>query len=186
MRADRILGLGAFVLTLASCGAEQPELVAMKIELNALKQELEYLRQQTEELDPRVRTAEQMALQTIDERDAPFRLDCVNHKPGVLGTRLATLTMVCEEAINRPGGYTIRMKIGNPTAGQLDGLRLTFYAGDGADQGRSETRIYHEAGTSLPSGTWRSIEVDLAGVTPASLAEFAVRAQIDHIVLGQK
>ena len=186
MRVDRILGLGASVLMLAGCGGERPELVALKIELHALKQELEFLRQQTEELDPRVRLAEQMALQTIDERDAPFRLDCVNHRPGVLGTRLATLTTVCEEVINRPGGYTIRMKIGNPTSGHLDGLRLTFYAGDGAERGRSEARIYHEASTSLPSGTWRSIEVDLAGVTPASLPELAVRAQIDHIVLGQR
>jgi hypothetical protein len=52
----------ASVLISAGCAKQTPDLVAMKIEVNALKQELEYLRQQTEELDPRVRSAEQMAL----------------------------------------------------------------------------------------------------------------------------
>ena len=54
------------------------------------------VRQQTEELDPRVRSAEQMAMQVFDERDAPVRLDCAERSPAALLTRLAALTAICD------------------------------------------------------------------------------------------
>jgi hypothetical protein len=173
----------ASLLTLAGCAKQAPELVAMKVELNALKQEFEYLRQQTEELDPRVRSAETMALQVLDERDAPLRLDCVTHRPGVLPTRLAPITAVCEEVRGHSSGYTVKLKVGNPTSARLDGVHLTLYAGEGAAQGRSDTRLHYDASTSLPPGVWRAVEIELPKLPEAATGDLAVRAQIERITL---
>jgi hypothetical protein len=173
-------------LMLSACNAEPQDLVAMKIELHAIKQEMEYLRQQTEELDPRVRSAEQMALQVMDERAAPSRLDCIDHKPGILVTPVATLTTVCEAAVPYADGIRIKLRLGNPTAGRIDGLKLTFYAGDGASQGRSDMRRYYEDTTSVPPGSWKLVDVDLYKISEAALRELALRAQIDTIALVQK
>ena len=68
-------------LALGGCGNGAQDALALKIELTALKQELEFVRSQTEDLDPRVRLAEQMAMQVFDERDAPVRLDCAHRRP---------------------------------------------------------------------------------------------------------
>lgn len=173
-------------LTLSACDKEQQDLVAMKIELQAMKQEMEYLRQQTEELDPRVRSAEQMALQVMDERAAPSRLDCIHHKPGVLVTPVATLITVCEAAVPYAEGVRIKLRLGNPTAGRIDGLKVTFYAGDGASEGRSDLRRYYEASTSVPPGAWELVDVDLYKISEAALSDFALRAQIDTLALVQR
>jgi hypothetical protein len=175
----------ASVLISAGCAKQTPDLVAMKIEVNAMKQELEYLRQQTEELDPRVRSAEQMALQVLDEREAPVPLDCEAHKLGILRTRLAQIAVVCEEVLGHSGGYTVKMKLGNPTSARLDGVHLTLYAGSGAVQGRSDTRMHYETSASLSPGGWRAIEVELPGLPESAIRDLAVRAQVDKIALAQ-
>lgn len=180
----RTLGAAA-TLTLAGCSQGSGDMLAMKIELNALKQELEYVRQQAEELDPRLRTAEQMALQMIAERAAPARLDCAEHVPGIVTARLATLTTVCEGAEPSGDGYRIRLSVGNPTAARIDGVKLTLYAGPGAAQGQSDKRLYHEALVSLPPGGWGSIDVDFAGLDALSARELALRADVASIVLAR-
>lgn len=180
------LGAVAAALMFGGCGGTPQDMLAMKIELTALKQELEYLRQQTEDLDPRVSAAEQMAHQVIDERDAPFRLDCARQAPGVLPTRLAGLTVVCEDALAYPGGYRIRLKLGNPTSARLDGVRLTFYAGDGASRGRSHKRLYHEAPVTLRPGAWTSLEIDFAGLDEVSARDLAVRGDIATMTLARQ
>ena len=175
----------AAALATTGCGEGSPELVAMKIELNALKQEMEYLRLQTEDLDPRVRNAEQMALQVLDEREAPLLLDCVEHRPGIVLTRLAPITAVCEGVVRTADGYRLRLKLGNPTSARFDGVRLTLYAGEGAAHGRSDTRMNFEARAALPPGEWTTLEVDLAGVPERATSDLALRAQIYTIALAR-
>lgn len=185
MRTPSVVGW-ALVAALAGCGAESPDLAAMKIELNALKHELEYLREQTEDLDPRLRTAEQMALQSIDERDSPLVLDCEEGKPGVVVTRLAPVTVVCEGIEHVEGGDRIRLRLGNPTSGRLDGVYLTLYTGDGAERGRSDTRVHVRATASLPPGAWKTVEVDVPPSNEPVLRDVSVRAQVDAIALAQR
>jgi hypothetical protein len=175
----------AAACTLAGCSQQAPEVVAMKIELNALKAELEYVRQQAEELDPRVRTAEQMALQVFAERAAPLRLDCAEHAPGVVTSRLAALATVCDAAEPSADGYRIRLRLGNPMAAQIDGVKLTLYAGEGAAQGRSDRRVYHEAAVSLAPGAWTAVDVEFAGLDAASARNLALRADVASIVLAR-
>jgi hypothetical protein len=67
------IGTMAIALALGGCGNRAQDALALRIELTALKQELELVRLQTEDLDPRVRLAEQMAMQVFDEREAPAR-----------------------------------------------------------------------------------------------------------------
>jgi hypothetical protein len=173
------------VALLAACSRGDPDVLAMKMELHALKHELDYVRQQTEDLDPRVRTAEQLAMQAIDEREAPLALDCAGHRPGMLVTRLATLTAICDGIEPTPDGVRLKLKLGNPTSGRIEGLRLTFYAGEGAAHGRSELRIFQQVRTALAPGTWKPLEIDLTGA-PGGAAEFALRAQVDTIALAQQ
>jgi hypothetical protein len=181
--------LVALAPALGGCGSgsdDRADVLALKIEVGALKQELEYLRVQTEELDPRVRSAEQMALTVLDEREAPFRLDCEHGRPGALPTRLAYLAAVCEDARPLAGGVRVLLKVGNPTSARLDGLRLTFYAGDGAARGRSEKRLYHEAAVSLNPGAWTVLAIDLAGVDQSTARNLAVRADVGMIALAAR
>lgn len=185
LRLAATLTLCAVALLLGACGRGDQEVLAMKMELHALKHELDYVRQQTEDLDPRVRAAEQLAMQAIDERDAPLALDCAGHRPGMLVTRLATLTAICDSIESTAAGVRVKLKLGNPTSGRIEGLRLTFYAGEGAAHGRSELRVSHQISTALAPGTWKPLEVDLAG-TPGGVAEFALRAQVDTIALAQQ
>lgn len=173
-------------LVLGGCGNGAPDVLALKIELNALKQELEFVRQQTEDLDPRVRSAEQMAMQVFDERDAPVRLDCVHRSPAALLTRLAALTAVCDDAIRYPGGYRIHLKLGNPTSARLDGLTLTFYAGDDALHGRAARRLHHEVKAPLPPGAWKTIDVDFDGLDLEAVGDLAVKANVATIALASK
>lgn len=175
----------AAALALAGCSQGNADLLAMKIELNALKQELEFVRQQAEELDPRLRTAEQMTLQMIAERAAPAWLDCAGHAPGIVSARLATLTTVCEGAEPSADGFRIRISVGNPTPARIDGVKLTLYAGPGAAQGQSDKRIYHEAQVSLPPGGWESVDVDFAGLDALSARELALRADVASIALAR-
>lgn len=175
----------AAAFTLAGCSQEAPEVLAMRVELNALKAELEYVRQQAEELDPRVRTAEQMAMQTIAERAAPLRLDCADRAPGVVTARLAALATVCDGAEPSADGYRIRLRLGNPTPAQIDGVKLTLYAGDGAAEGHSDRRVYHEAPVSLAPGAWAAVDVDFAGLDAASARNLALRADVASIVLAR-
>lgn len=187
MRIGTITASVAFAtMTLAACGEEPPGLVAMKIELTALKQELEYLRQQTEDLDPRVRNAEQMALQVIDERQAPLRLDCEGHRPGVLTTRLAPITAICEGVTTTADGTRVSLRLGNPTSAQLDGVGLTVYAGEGAAVGQTESRTHLATRTSIPPGRWSTVEVDLPVLHAHATQELALRATIDAITLAQR
>jgi hypothetical protein len=178
------LAAAAAAFTLAGCSQQAPEVLAMKIELNALKAELEYVRQQAEELDPRVRTAEQMALQVIAERAAPHRLDCTDRAPGVVAARLAALATVCDGAEPSADGYRIRLRLGNPTPAQIDGVKLTLYAGEGAAEGQSDRRIYHEATVSLAPGAWAAVDVEFAGLDAASARNLALRADVANIVLA--
>jgi hypothetical protein len=182
--AAQALFTGALVL--GGCAGGSPDLLAMKIELNALKQELEYLRQQTEDLDPRVRSAEAMALTVYDQREAPFRLDCEHATPNALPTRLASLAAVCEESRAVPGGVRVRLKLGNPTSARIEGVRLTFYAGNGAERGRSEKRLYHEANVTLPPGSWTALSIDLAGVDESAVRDLALRADVAAIALAAR
>ena len=168
---------------LAGCGNDQ-DLLAMKIELHALKQELEYVRQHTEDLEPRVQSTEQMALQAFDEREGPARLDCLHGSDGVLPTRLASLTARCEGAVALGGGHRIRLRIGNPTFARLDGLSLTFFAGEGAARGRSMKRLHYAATMGLPPGTSQSIDVDFDGIDADDLRELAVRANVGTIAVA--
>ena len=182
----RNLGAVAAALMLAGCSGGGPDVLAMKIELNALKQELEYVRQQTEDLEPRVSTAEQLAIQVLDDRDAPLRLDCLRHAPAALPTRLAVLTVICEDTLTSADGVRIRLKLGNPTAARVDGVKLTFYAGEGAARGRSDKRLYHEAQVSLPPGSWTSLDVDFADLDERAAHDLALRADIGLIALAGK
>jgi hypothetical protein len=174
------------LLALTGCGDEPSSLVAMRMELSALKQELEYLREQAEELDPRIRNAEEMALQVFDNREAPLRLDCAGHRAGVLQTRLAPITVVCTDLTSTGAGLRVSLKLGNPTSGRLDGVRVTLYLGEGAGRGRADIRSHHETTTSLPSGQWRMLEIDVPGVPDGGSKEIALRAQIDSISLVQR
>lgn len=174
------------LLPLAGCSESKPDVLAMKIELNALKHELEYLRQETEDLDPRVRLAEQVALQVMDERDAPFRLDCIRRNPGLVATRVATLTTRCEEVHRTPVGYRLKLNLGNPTSAWLNGMRVTLYAGSGAYAGRSERRMYLESAASLPPGGSTPVILEVAGLDDEAIAELALRVQIKEIELAQK
>lgn len=184
MRIYKMTVAMAVALTaLAGCGEEPRELLAMKIELSALKQELEYLRQQTEDLDPRIRNAEQMALQVFDEREAPLRLDCAGHRAGVLQTRLAPIAVVCTEFSSIAAGARISLKLGNPTSGRLDGVRLTVYS---ADEDSADIRTHAETTASLPPGQWRSFDIDLPAAPNGASKQIALRAQIDTISLAQR
>lgn len=185
LRSAGAFGICVVALVLGACSRSDPEVLAMKMELHALKHELNYVRQQTEDLDPRVRTAEQLAMQAIDERDAPLALDCVGQRPGMLVTQLATLTAICDSIESTAGGVRVKLKLGNPTSGRVEGLRLTFYAGEGAAHGRSELRVFHQISTALAPGTWKRLEVELADA-PSGAAEFALRAQVDTIALAQQ
>jgi hypothetical protein len=178
--------LFAALLPLVACSEQRSDVLAMKIELNALKHELEYLRQQTEDLDPRVSFAEQLAQQVIDDRDAPFRLDCIGHTPGIVATRVAALTARCEEAHRTPVGYRLKLNVGNPTSAWLNGVRLTLYAGSGARAGRSERRMYYESNVALPPGGWKSVILEFEGLDDTALSELALRAQISEVALAQK
>ena len=174
----------AALLPLTGCSEPTPDVLAMKIELTALKQEVEYLRQQTEDLDPRVRTAEQMALQVIDEREAPYRLDCIGGTPGIVVTPVAILTTRCDGAERTPDGHKLRLNIGNPTTAWLNGVRMTLYAGDGAPAGRSENRMYFEANGVLPPGGWKSVEVEFPGLADEAVGTLTVRARINEVALA--
>jgi hypothetical protein len=184
-QAGRV-GTMTAALALAGCGNGAQDVLALKIELNALKQELEFVRQHTEELDPRVHTAEQMALQVFDALEAPARLDCVRPAPTVLDARAAFLTAVCDEAVAYDGGYRIRLQLGNPTPAHLDGLTLTFYAGEDAARGRSARRLYHETRVALPPGAWQTVDVDFDGVDDDAIKELAVRARVATVALARK
>jgi hypothetical protein len=173
-------------LMLGGCGNGAQDVLALKIELTALKQELEFVRLQTEELDPRVRMAEQMAMQVFDERDAPVRLDCAHLSPAVLFTRLASITAACEEAVGHAGGYRLRLRLGNPMSARIDGLSLTFYAGADAERGRSARRLHHDANLSLSPGEWKLIDIDLAGLDDESVRDLAVKANVAAIALAGK
>jgi len=176
----------ALMLIGCSGGGPDVDVLAMKIELNALKQELEYVRLQTEDLEPRVSSAERMAIQVLDDRDAPLRLDCARHAPAALPTRLAALTVICEDTLQSADGVRIRLKLGNPTSARLDGVKLTFYAGEGAARGRSDKRLYHEAQVSLAPGSWTSLDVDFAGLEERAASDLAVRAEIGLMALASK
>ena len=176
----------AAMLPLMGCSEPQQDVLAMRIELKALKQELEYLRQQTEDLDPRVRSAEQMALQVIDDRDAPNRLDCLDGSPGIVVTPIATLPTLCEGVQRTQHGYKLRLMIGNPTTAWLTGFRLTLYVGDGASAGRSERRLYVESNAALPPGGWRQVEFELVEPDEDALRTLALRARVSGIALARK
>jgi hypothetical protein len=178
--------LFAALLPLAACSEPKPDVLAMKIELKALKHELEYLRHETEDLEPRVRVAEQAALQVMDERAAPFRLGCLDRAPGIVVTRVATLTARCDEAYRTPVGYSLKLMLGNPTTAWLNGMRITLYAGSGARAGRSEWRTYHELATSPPPGGSKSVILEVAGLDDAALSELALRVRINEIELAQR
>lgn len=180
------VGAMTTALMLGGCSNGTQDVLALKIELNALKHELEFVRQQTEDLDPRVRSAEQMAMQVFDEREAPVRLDCAQHAPAVLSTRAAMISAVCEDAVRHAGGYTIRLRLGNPMSAHLDGLTLTFYAGEDAARGRSDKRLFHEAKGALAPGAWTTVDVDFAGLDEESVRELAVRANVATIALAGK
>jgi hypothetical protein len=182
----RRAGALATALALGGCTNGAPDVLALKIELNAMKQELEFLRQQTEELDPRVRTAEQMALQVFDERDAPVRLDCSQHSTAVLPARVGAVTAVCEEAIEYAGGYRLRLKVGNPMSAHLGGVALTIYAGEDAARGRSDRRLHVEANVALAPGVWKTIDVDFNGLDAVAVRDLAVRANVATLVLARK
>jgi hypothetical protein len=168
---------------LAGCGSDH-DLLAMKIELKALKQELEYVRDHTEDLEPRVQSTEQMALQAFDDRDAPAPLDCQHGSDRELRMRLAALTAFCDGAVAYAGGHRIRLSIGNATAARLDRLSLTLYAGANAARGRSSKRLHHEADVALPPGAWQSIEIDFDGIDAQDLRELAVRANLAAVALA--
>lgn len=187
MKINPALNIGAMAmaLMLGGCGNGAQDVLALKIELNALKQELEYVRQQTEDLDPRVQSAEQMAMQVFDERDAPVRLDCARQSPAVLPTRVASVAVVCEEAVRTAGGYRLRLKLGNPMSAHLDGLALTFYAGEDAVRGRSDKRLHHEANLALAPGAWKAVDVDFDGLDGESVRDLAVRASVATVALAR-
>ena len=180
------VGVMTAALALAGCGNGAQDLLALKMELNALKQELEFVRQHTEDLDPRVDAAEQMALQVFDALEAPARLDCEHRAPTVLDARVAILTAVCDEAVAYDGGYRIRLQLGNPTPAHLEGLTLTFYAGEDAARGRSARRLYHATRVALPPGAWQTVDVDFDGVDDDSIKELAVRARVATVALARK
>ena len=182
----KAVSTGAILLMLSGCADENRDLLGVRLELAALKQEMEYIRQQTEELDPRVSNSEQLALQVFDERESPSRLDCVEHKTGIVVTRIATLPAICDGALDYPGGYRIKLKLGNPTLGRLEGLQLTLYAGPGAAQGRSALRLSYRAMAALSPGSWTSLEIDFPGLDRESVANLAVRGRIEAMVLGRR
>jgi hypothetical protein len=184
-QAGRI-GAMAIALALGGCGNSAQDALALRIELTALKQELEFVRSQAEDLEPRVRLAEQMAMQVFDERDAPVRLDCAHLSPAVLFTRLASITAVCEDAGGYPGGYRLRVRLGNPMSARIDGLALTFYAGEDAGRGRSARRLHHDANLSLAPGEWKRIDVDFDGLDRESVRDLAVKANVAAIALAGK
>jgi hypothetical protein len=175
----------AALAMLAGCKPQQPiDLMAIRLELTALKQEFEFLREQTEELDPRVRFSEQLALQAISDRDAPSRLDCVAGTIALVSTRLTALPATCDAATPIPGGYRLRLKVGNPTAARIEGLQITLYAGPGATRGRSDKRMFTERSVTLAAGAWTIIEVDFVGLDLTELTEVAIRTQVDRVALG--
>jgi hypothetical protein len=179
-------GATTTLLALVGCGNGTQDVLALKIELTALKQELELVRLQTEDLDPRVRLAEQMAMQVFDERNAPVRLDCAQPSPAVLFTRMASITAVCEETAAYAGGHRLRVKLGNNMSARVDGLTLTFYAGEDAEGDRFARRLYHDANISLSPGEWKGIDVDFEGLDGASLRDLSVKANVASIALAGK
>ena len=179
-------GAMTVALVLGGCGNGAQDALALKIELTALKQELEFVRSQTEDLDPRVRLAEEMAMQVFDEREAPVRLDCAHPSHAVLFTRMASITAVCEEAVGYAGGYRLRLRLGNPMSARIDGLALTFYAGEDAGRGRSARRLHHDANLSLAPGEWKTIDVDFDGLDRESVRDLAVKANVAAIALAGK
>lgn len=180
------VGAMTTALVLGGCGNGAQDTLALKIELTALKQELEFVRLQTEDLDPRVRLAEQMAMQVFDERDAPVSLDCARQSPAVLYTRLASISAICEEAVAHAGGYRLRLRLGNPMSARIDGLSLTFYAGEDAERGRSARRLHNDASLSLRPGEWKRIDVDFEGLDRESVRDLAVKANVAAIALAGK
>jgi hypothetical protein len=176
----------AGALALGGCTNGAADVLALKIELNALKHELEFVRQQAEDLDPRVRTAEQMALQVFDERDAPVRLDCSRHSTVILPARVGSITAVCEEAIEYAGGYRLRLKVGNPMSAHLGGVALTIYAGEDAARGRSDRRLHIESNFALAPGVWKTMDVDFGGLDADAVRDLAVRATVASLVLARK
>jgi len=186
IKREAMAGLMTAALALAGCGNGAQDLLALKMELNALKQELEFVRQHAEDLDPRVDAAEQMALQVFDALEAPARLDCARPAPTVLDARVASLTAICSEAVAYDGGYRIRLQVGNPTPARLDGLALTFYAGEDAARGRSARRMHHEARVALAPGAWQTVDVDFDGVDGDAIRELAVRARVAAVALARK
>jgi hypothetical protein len=126
------------------------------------------------------------ALQMIDERESPSRLDCVEHKTGIVVTRIATLPAICDGILDYAGGYKIKLKLGNPTLGRLEGLQLTLYAGPGAAQGRSALRLSYQAVAALSPGSWTLLEIDFPGLDRASIANLAVRGRLEAMVLGRR
>lgn len=177
--------LAISLAVLTGCQPQVPaDLTAMKIELTALKREFEYLRDQTEELDPRVRFSEQLALQAIDDREAPSPLDCLTGHLTLMSTRLTALPTVCEGVKKVPNGYRLRLKVGNPTAARIEGLRITVYAGQGAVRGMSEKRTFSEQSVSMAAGAWTPLDIDFFGMEQAELNEMSIRTQIDRIALG--
>jgi hypothetical protein len=184
-QAGRIGAMTA-LLALVGCGNGTQDVLALKIELTALKQELEFVRLQAEELDPRVRLAEQMAMQVFEERNAPVRLDCAHAAPAVLFTRMASITAVCEQAAGYAGGHRLRLKLGNNMSARVDGLTLTFYAGDDAEGGRFARRLHHDENLTLSPGEWKRIDVDFEGLDGASLRDVSVKANVAAIALAGK
>lgn len=180
------VGAMATAFALSGCGNGAQDVLALKIELTALKQELEFVRQQAEDLDPRVQAAEQMALQVFDALEAPARLDCARPAPTVLDARVASVTAVCDAAVAYDGGYRIRLQLGNPTPAHLEGLTLTFYAGEDAARGRSARRVYHATRVALPPGAWQTVDVDFDGVDDDSIRELAVRARVATVALARR
>lgn len=186
MKLIRRVGALAIALAIAGCTNGAPDVLALRLEFNALKQELEFLRQQTEELDPRVRSAEQMALQVFDEREAPVRLDCSHQSTAVLPARVGSVTAVCEEAIEYTGGYRLRLKVGNPMSAHLGGLALTIYAGEDAARGRSDRRLHVETNFALPPGVWKTMDIDFDGLDADAVRDLAVRASVARLALAGK
>ena len=69
---------------------------------------------------------------------------------------------------------------------RIDGLTLTFYAGEDAGRGRSARRLHHDANLSLSPGEWKRIDVDFDGLDRESVRDLAVKANVAAIALAGK
>lgn len=105
-----------------------------------------------------------------------------------LDAGFVTLLVTTESAEVYLDGFKIKLKVGNPTSGDLSAARLfcTTYkpsASTNAPPWESFRSITNSLSAKLPAGTWTTIEFVLAPATIEELRNASVSMEVDQVFL---